>query len=333
MGDDDLREVTGLLTVIQAAQQAGVSRHTICGWITQGQLPAVRIAGRRYVRAEDLAATQARGPRRRRGAGLAAGPAAGRDAAAGAAGGGGAEPAPAGGGQWADARSDLHAGDGQARPVAETVRALAQALGVAPGAVRRARTAGADAADGGRGGEPPRRAGRAGADLAAPGAGRDQGLGAVAGAGGGGGGAGPEWPAAGPLPPPRPALPGMSGCRDGGTAFMPTRADLLRGPRRGVSSAPHRGFATRSKRCRKKTGRHPGTFGAFWRASLRAVWRRSRASGPALVNAAAPFLADPDRHCGLRRLARRRPARWRLAPGRTRQRSCWCASNRQGGPG
>ena len=59
MGDDDLREVTGLLTVIQAAQQAGVSRHTISGWITHGRLPAVRIAGRRYVRPADLAATQA----------------------------------------------------------------------------------------------------------------------------------------------------------------------------------------------------------------------------------------------------------------------------------
>jgi excisionase family DNA binding protein len=59
VGDDDLREVTGLVTVIQAAQQAGVSRHTISGWITQGRLPAVRIAGRRYVRPADLAATQA----------------------------------------------------------------------------------------------------------------------------------------------------------------------------------------------------------------------------------------------------------------------------------
>jgi excisionase family DNA binding protein len=59
VGDADLREVTGLLTVSQAAHQAGVSRHTISGWITVGKLPAVRIAGRRYVRPGDLAATQA----------------------------------------------------------------------------------------------------------------------------------------------------------------------------------------------------------------------------------------------------------------------------------
>jgi excisionase family DNA binding protein len=59
MGDEDLGEVTGLVTVIQAAQQAGVSRHIISSWITQGRLPAVRIAGRRYVRPADLAATQA----------------------------------------------------------------------------------------------------------------------------------------------------------------------------------------------------------------------------------------------------------------------------------
>ena len=49
-----------LLTVTAAAQQAGVSRPIISGWITHGQLPAVRINGRRYVRPEDVAATQAR---------------------------------------------------------------------------------------------------------------------------------------------------------------------------------------------------------------------------------------------------------------------------------
>ena len=50
---------TELLTVIQAAQRAGVSRHTISSWITTGQLPAVRIAGRRLIHPADLAATQA----------------------------------------------------------------------------------------------------------------------------------------------------------------------------------------------------------------------------------------------------------------------------------
>jgi excisionase family DNA binding protein len=49
-----------LLTVADAAQHAGVSRHTVSSWITGGKLPAVRIAGRRYVRPADLAATQAR---------------------------------------------------------------------------------------------------------------------------------------------------------------------------------------------------------------------------------------------------------------------------------
>ena len=59
MGNDTLREVTGLVSVTQAAQQAGVSRHTVSSWITGGKLPAVRIAGRRYVQPADLAATQA----------------------------------------------------------------------------------------------------------------------------------------------------------------------------------------------------------------------------------------------------------------------------------
>ena len=51
---------TELLTVTQAAQLAGVSRHTVSGWITNGQLPAVRVDGRRLIRPADLAATQAR---------------------------------------------------------------------------------------------------------------------------------------------------------------------------------------------------------------------------------------------------------------------------------
>jgi excisionase family DNA binding protein len=50
----------GLLTVTEAAQRARVSRPIVSSWITTGQLPAVRIDGRRYVRAEDLAATQVR---------------------------------------------------------------------------------------------------------------------------------------------------------------------------------------------------------------------------------------------------------------------------------
>jgi len=50
----------GLLTVTAAAQRAGVSRYTVAGWISSGQLPVVRIAGRRYVRPADLAETQVR---------------------------------------------------------------------------------------------------------------------------------------------------------------------------------------------------------------------------------------------------------------------------------
>ena len=56
-----------------------------------------------------------------------------------------------------------------------------------------------------------------------------QGLGAVAGAGDRGGRAGPQWAAPGSLPPPRPALPGLSGCRDGGTAFVPHAPPIVAG--------------------------------------------------------------------------------------------------------
>jgi excisionase family DNA binding protein len=49
-----------LLTVTAAAERAGLPRTIISGWITTGQLPAVRFNGRRHVRAEDLAVTQAR---------------------------------------------------------------------------------------------------------------------------------------------------------------------------------------------------------------------------------------------------------------------------------
>src|SRR5215218_9044388 len=50
---------TGLLTVTDAAQRAGLPRSIVSGWITTGQLPAVRVDGRRLVRAEDVVATQA----------------------------------------------------------------------------------------------------------------------------------------------------------------------------------------------------------------------------------------------------------------------------------
>ncbi len=59
MGDDDHKAGTELLPVTDAARQAGVSRFTVSGWITQGKLPAVRIDGRRHVRLADLLATQA----------------------------------------------------------------------------------------------------------------------------------------------------------------------------------------------------------------------------------------------------------------------------------
>ena len=61
MSDDALpADAPRLLTATEAAQRAGVSRNTVSGWITHGDLPAIRIAGRRYVRPADLAATQAR---------------------------------------------------------------------------------------------------------------------------------------------------------------------------------------------------------------------------------------------------------------------------------
>ncbi len=49
-----------LLTVSEAARQADVSRSTIASWILHGWLPAVLIEGIRHVRPDDLAATQAR---------------------------------------------------------------------------------------------------------------------------------------------------------------------------------------------------------------------------------------------------------------------------------
>jgi excisionase family DNA binding protein len=53
------RRRAGLLSVTQAAQQAGVSRDTVRGWISSGRLPVLRINDRRYIRPVDLAATQA----------------------------------------------------------------------------------------------------------------------------------------------------------------------------------------------------------------------------------------------------------------------------------
>jgi len=55
--DADAQE--GLLSVTTAVQLTGLSRSIISSWITKGNLPAVRIAGRRYVQVEDLLATQA----------------------------------------------------------------------------------------------------------------------------------------------------------------------------------------------------------------------------------------------------------------------------------
>jgi excisionase family DNA binding protein len=58
-GDDaSLIPTAGLLTVAQAAQQAGVSGHTVSGWISGGRLPAVRIGRRNYVHPAELAAAQ-----------------------------------------------------------------------------------------------------------------------------------------------------------------------------------------------------------------------------------------------------------------------------------
>jgi excisionase family DNA binding protein len=123
---------TELLTVTQAAQRAGVSRHTVSGWITNGQLPAVRVDGRRLIRAEDVVATQAhahegevvpawRQNRRRAGKRLRAiREAAGLNQI-----------------QLAAASGLTHENisrleTGQRAPYAATVRALAQALGIEP---------------------------------------------------------------------------------------------------------------------------------------------------------------------------------------------------------
>jgi transcriptional regulator with XRE-family HTH domain len=117
---------------VQAAHLAGVSRWTISSWITSGHLPAVRITGRRFVRPEDLAATQAQahvGPvvpawrqhRHRAGTRLRAI----REAA-----GLNQLQLAAASGLTHEAISNLETG--KRSPYATTVRALAQALGVTP---------------------------------------------------------------------------------------------------------------------------------------------------------------------------------------------------------
>ena len=59
-GDDPGPAATGLLSVAQAAQLAGVSHHIISSWITRGLLPAMRMVGRCHIHPDDLATVQAR---------------------------------------------------------------------------------------------------------------------------------------------------------------------------------------------------------------------------------------------------------------------------------
>ena len=130
---------TDLLTVTEAAQRSGLPRTIISSWITTGQLPAVRIDGRRHVRAEDVAATQARAHegevvpawrqnRKRAGKRLRAI----REAA-----GLNQIQLAAASGLTHEAISRLETG--KCWPYAETVRKLAGALGRGPGALRRPR--------------------------------------------------------------------------------------------------------------------------------------------------------------------------------------------------
>jgi excisionase family DNA binding protein len=53
------RSAAPLLTVTEAAERLGLSRWTIGGWIGRGLLPAIMVGGRRRVQPADLAATQA----------------------------------------------------------------------------------------------------------------------------------------------------------------------------------------------------------------------------------------------------------------------------------
>src|SRR5215207_8985728 len=123
---------TDLLTVTAAARRTGIPRSIVSSWITTGQLPAVRINGRRHVRAEDVVATQAhahegevvpawRQNRRRAGKRLRAI----REAA-----GLNQIKLAAASGLTHEAISRLETG--RCWPYAETVRKLARALGVEP---------------------------------------------------------------------------------------------------------------------------------------------------------------------------------------------------------
>ena len=131
---DDARSATaeGLLSVPDAAQQAGVSRATINRWVRRGHLVAVTIDGRRHIRSDILATSLAITPiggvvltwrRDRQRAGMrlrALREAAGLTQVA----------LVAASGVTREAISRLESG--QTAPRAETVRALAQALEVAP---------------------------------------------------------------------------------------------------------------------------------------------------------------------------------------------------------
>jgi excisionase family DNA binding protein len=57
---EEQQTATDLLTVTAAAERFALPRTIVSSWITTGQLPAVRVNGRRHVRAEDVAATRAR---------------------------------------------------------------------------------------------------------------------------------------------------------------------------------------------------------------------------------------------------------------------------------
>src|SRR3954469_19678756 len=58
VGADDGAAPVGMLTLGQAAQQVGVTRSTVSGWLSSGHLTAVMYGRRRYVRPEDLANAQ-----------------------------------------------------------------------------------------------------------------------------------------------------------------------------------------------------------------------------------------------------------------------------------
>ena len=107
MRDDECAAQLQLMTFMEAAQEVGVSRATVNGWITSGKLPSVHVGFRRFVRPDHLAAAQAtarvgevvpvqRADRTRV-----------RSVTAGSPRGDGAKSAGVGGGQRPDPRSDL----------------------------------------------------------------------------------------------------------------------------------------------------------------------------------------------------------------------------------